>query len=67
MRRNGMMRKVFLSEGYIVGVRLAGDVRGAGVLRSLMLKGTDVSPYQDRLIDPGFGFGEVLSVRSSVS
>ena len=51
-RENGMLRKVFLSDGRIVGFRLVGDIRGAGVLRSLMLRGVDVRPFRDRLLDP---------------
>jgi NAD(P)H-nitrite reductase large subunit len=68
VRRNGTMRKIFLTEGRIVGFRLSGDVSGAGVLRSLMLRGADVSPYEDRLIDPAFGIGDlVLTVPSAAN
>ena len=51
-RKNGLLRKVFLREGRLVGFRLVGDVRGAGVYRSLMLRGVDVSPFRDQLLDP---------------
>jgi len=51
-RRDGTLRKVFLSDGRIVGFRLVGDIRGAGVLRSLMLRRVDVTPFRDRLLDP---------------
>jgi len=67
VRQNGMMRKVFLTGGHIVGFRLAGDVSGAGVLRSLMLRGTDVSQYEDRLIAPGFGIGDLVLTVPSVA
>jgi nitrite reductase (NADH) large subunit len=50
-RRNGKLRKVFLTDGRIVGFRLIGDTRGAGVLRSLMLRAVDVRPFGDRLLD----------------
>lgn len=53
------IRKVFLDDGHIVGFRLAGDTTGAGVLRSLMVKGTDVSDYGDRLAEPSFGIADV--------
>ncbi|HKZ29013.1 MAG TPA: FAD-dependent oxidoreductase [Acidimicrobiia bacterium] len=67
MRRNGILRKVFLTDDRIVGFRLAGDISGAGVLRSLMLKGVGVGPYEDRLVTPGFGIGDlVLTVPSVV-
>jgi nitrite reductase (NADH) large subunit len=51
-RRDGKLRKLFLREGRIVGYSLVGDIRGAGVYRSLMLKGRDVTPLRDRLLDP---------------
>jgi NAD(P)H-nitrite reductase large subunit len=50
-RRDGVLRKVFLDDGRIVGFRLAGDIGCAGVYRSLMLRGVDVSPFRDRLLD----------------
>lgn len=58
-RERGALRKIFLRGGRIVGFRLAGDVRAAGVFRSLMLSRTDVQPYKERLLDPAFGFGEI--------
>ena len=58
-RERGALRKIFLRGGRIVGFRLAGDVRAAGVFRSLMLTRTDVQPYKERLLDPAFGFGEI--------
>ncbi len=51
-RQDGVLRKIFLEEGRVVGFRLAGDIRGAGVYRSLMLRGVDVSPFKDHLLDP---------------
>jgi len=54
-RNDGALRKVFLSDGRIVGFRLVGDVRGAGVLRSLMLRRVEVGPFHDRLLDPRLG------------
>jgi NAD(P)H-nitrite reductase large subunit len=54
-RRDGAaLRKIFLEEGRIVGFRLAGDIRGAGTYRALMLKGTDVSRFGEDLLDPRF-------------
>jgi NAD(P)H-nitrite reductase large subunit len=64
VRHNGTLRKVYLREGRIVGFRLAGDVRAAGVFRSLMNRGQDVSPFKDRLLDPRFGMGSVEGVAS---
>jgi len=61
LRRNGIVRKVLLDEEHrIVGFRLAGDVSGAGVLRSLMLKRVDARSYEDRLVEPGFGIADIV-------
>lgn len=55
IRTGRHLRKINLTEGRIVGFRLAGDIRGAGVYRSLMLRRVDVSRYGDELLAPGFG------------
>jgi NAD(P)H-nitrite reductase large subunit len=61
-RRDGTkLRKIFLEDGRIVGFRLAGDIRGAGTYRSLMLKRTDVSPFGDDLLDPRFHISRCVS------
>ena len=52
LRRDGVLRKLFFDRGRIVGYSLVGDIRAAGVYRSLMLKGTDVTPFRERLLDP---------------
>ncbi len=54
-RTGDSLRKIALTEGRIVGFRLAGDIRGAGIYRSLMLRQVDVSRYGDQLLEPGFG------------
>jgi NAD(P)H-nitrite reductase large subunit len=55
-RRDGdVLRKIFLRGERIVGYQLAGDIRAAGVFRSLMLKRADVTPFRKRLLDPAFG------------
>ncbi len=55
IRTDRQLRKINLTDGRIVGFRLAGDIRGAGVYRSLMLRRVDVSRYGDALLAPGFG------------
>ena len=61
-RRDGdKLRKIFLDEGRIVGFRLAGDIRGAGTYRALMLKGTDVSGFGEDLLDPRFRISRCVS------
>ena len=54
-RQNGVLRKVFVTDGRIKGFCLVGDIRGAGVYRSLMLRGVDIQPFRDRLLDPHIG------------
>jgi NAD(P)H-nitrite reductase large subunit len=61
-RRDGdTLRKIFLDDGRIVGFRLAGDIRGAGTYRALMLKGTDVSQFGEDLLDPRFRISRCVS------
>ncbi|WP_405226311.1 NAD(P)/FAD-dependent oxidoreductase [Lentisalinibacter sediminis] len=48
------VRRIVLRDGCIVGFRLAGDIRGAGVYRSLMLRRIDVGAYGEGLADPAF-------------
>jgi len=48
------LRRIVLRDGCIVGFRLAGEIRGAGVYRSLMLRGIDVGAYGEGLADPAF-------------
>ena len=60
MRRDGVIRTLYLKEKRLVGFQLVGDVRAAGVLRTLMNRGEDLSRYRDRLLEPGFGQGMVV-------
>ena len=56
----GALRSVYLRDGTIVGAQLAGDIRAAGVYRSLMLRRADVGRFGRRLVEPRFGMGEVV-------
>jgi len=59
-QRGDVLRKVFLNDGRIAGFRLVGDIRAAGVYRSLMLRRVDVSEFRERLLNPRFGVGEFV-------
>jgi NAD(P)H-nitrite reductase large subunit len=59
-RHGDNLRKIFLNEGRIVGFRFAGDISGAGVYRSLMLRHVDVTKLKDRLLSPRFGIGQIV-------
>jgi NAD(P)H-nitrite reductase large subunit len=53
------LRSVYLRDGRIIGAQLAGDIRSAGVYRSLMLRRRDVTRFAARLIEPGFGIQDL--------
>ena len=57
MRRNGCLRKFWIKDGRLVGYRLAGDVRGAGIFLNLIRRGIDVTPIRGVLIEPDFSYG----------
>jgi NADPH-dependent 2,4-dienoyl-CoA reductase/sulfur reductase-like enzyme len=59
-KRNGNLRTIYLKENHLVGFQLAGDVRAAGILRTLMLQGSDVCPLKRHLLDPNFGQGTMV-------
>ncbi len=48
------LRKIWLRDGRINGFCLVGDIRAAGIYRSLMLRRVDVSAFESRLADPAF-------------
>ena len=55
------LRSIYLRDDRIVGVQLAGDIRAAGVYRSLMLRRAPVGHFGDRLVEPGFGMIDIVS------
>ena len=57
VQRENTLRKLYLQEDRIVGFRLTGDLRAAGIFRTLMNKQVNVSQFKDRLLKPGFGMG----------
>ncbi len=58
-RRNSVVRKIYVQDGCIVGFRLVGDIRAAGIYRTLMHKKVNVESIQARLLEPNFGIGHV--------
>lgn len=62
VRRGDVLRKVCLTDDQIVGFRLVGDVSAGGILRSLMIRRSDIRPIKDKLLDPNFGMGYLYSV-----
>ena len=55
------LRSVYLRDERVVGAQLAGDIRAAGVYRSLMMRRERVSRFGQRLVEPGFGMADIVS------
>ena len=64
LRKSDTLRKIWLQNGRITGFRLTNDVSSAGIYRSLMNRQEDVAAYKDRLLEPGFGMGQVENLAS---
>ena len=60
-QHGGDLRSVYLRDDHVVGAQLAGDIRAAGVYRSLMMRRTPVSHFGQRLVEPGFGMADIVS------
>ena len=56
----GALRTLYLQENRLVGFQLVGDIRSAGIFRSLMNRRQDLSRIKDRLLEPGFGQGSLV-------
>jgi nitrite reductase (NADH) large subunit len=56
-RWNGNLRTIYLREQRVVGFQLTGDIRAAGVLRTLLIQGSDVGRLEKHLLNPNFGEG----------
>lgn len=59
IRRDSVIRKLYVQDGCIVGFRLVGDITSAGIYRMLMNKRTPVESIKDRLLEADFGMGYV--------
>lgn len=59
-KRNGDLRTLYIDQNRLVGFQLVGDIRAAGVLRTLMIQGSDVRPLKHHLLDPNFGQGMMV-------
>ena len=59
VRRDNILRKLYLLDNRIVGFQLVGDLKAAGIYRMLMNKKVDVRHFKDLLLNPGFGMGHI--------
>lgn len=56
----GVLRKLALSGGRIVGAQMYGDVDRTGLLHEMMIKGADASALEAELLGQNFGYGRLL-------
>lgn len=59
-KRNGNLRTIYIKDNHLVGFQLTDDIRAAGILRTLMIKGGDIRPIKHKLLDPNFGLGTMV-------
>jgi nitrite reductase (NADH) large subunit len=59
-RGNGDLRTIYLKGDRVVGFQLVGDIRAAGILRTLMIQGADVRPLKHAFMRPSFGQGMMV-------
>jgi nitrite reductase (NADH) large subunit len=59
-KRNGNLRTLYIKGNRLVGFQLTGDIHAAGILRTLMIQGSDISPIKHHLLDPNFGQGTMV-------
>jgi nitrite reductase (NADH) large subunit len=59
-KRNGNLRTIYLKDNHLVGFQLVGDIRAAGILRTLIFQGGDVRSLKHHLLDPNFGQGMMV-------
>ena len=58
-KTDGGYRKVVLKDDRLVGLLLAGDIEGAGLLTALLREGVSVRGFLTYLVEPGFGFSHL--------
>ncbi len=57
---NGILKKLSLAGGKVVGAQFFGDVNATGLYHGLMNKGVDVGSFESELLSPGFGYGRLV-------
>lgn len=62
VRHNGSLRKLFVRDDRLVGVRLTGDISSAGIFRSMINRRVNIGPFRERLLEPDFGMGVLETV-----
>lgn len=62
LRRNGILRKLWIKDSRLVGFRLAGDIGGSGIYLSLMRRAVKIDPIKEILLEPNFGMGYLVNL-----
>jgi NAD(P)H-nitrite reductase large subunit len=57
---NGVVKKLSLVGGKVVGAQFFGDVNATGLYHELMNKGVDVGAFESELLSPNFGYGRLV-------
>jgi nitrite reductase (NADH) large subunit len=60
VKRNGHLRTIYLTENRVVGFQMVGDIHAAGILRTLMIQGSDIRPLKQQLLEANFGEGSIV-------
>jgi len=55
-------RKVVLRGNHLVGAVLVGDIRQSGLFLRLIREKADVSPFKDKLLEPGFNYPDLIDI-----
>lgn len=59
-KRNGNLRTIYLKDNRLVGFQLVGNTRAAGILRTLMIQGSDIGSIKHHLLEPNFSQGNLV-------
>jgi NAD(P)H-nitrite reductase large subunit len=57
--QQGNLRTLYLKENCLVGFQLVGDISAAGILRSLLIQGRDLTSIKEHLLESNFGQGVI--------
>jgi nitrite reductase (NADH) large subunit len=60
-KQEGIYKKIVLDQGRIVGAVLLGDRKGSATIKRLMDQETDVTRYEEFILEDNFDFRKVLS------
>ncbi|MDW8002743.1 MAG: FAD-dependent oxidoreductase [Deltaproteobacteria bacterium] len=65
--RNNVYKKIWFVNGKVSGFLFVGDIRNAGLIRSIILKRIDIPAFRERLLDPDFSYAYFLKKEVEMS